>query len=160
MSENGLIKACLALPKLFRSTLNRLVGSPVLVFVFIFILAFGIRAYSWKRIPPLLPSTEREMGAIAQSLAETGQFANPYVIETGPTAHLPPIPPAILALVLSVLGRTWQAGYVFWGFIAITNAAAYALIPWIAGKFEMGRTAGLIGGVAGALIMELEASTP
>jgi hypothetical protein len=104
----------------------------------------------------LLPNPERELGAIAWSLAETGQFANPYVIETGLTAHLPPVPPAILALVLSLFGRTWQAGYVFAGFTVMTVAVAYALIPWIAGKLGMGKPVGCIAGVAGALIIELE----
>lgn len=158
MTENTLVKAGSYLPKLFRSTLNW-IGSPAGAFVLIFILAFAVRAYSWIKVPPYLPSTDRELGAIAQSLAETGQFANPYIMETGPTAHLPPVHPAILAFVLSKFGRTWQAGYVFWSFVIMTNAATYAPIPWIAVKLGMNRTAGFLAGVAGALIPELEESS-
>lgn len=143
-------------PMLFRSALNWLAGSSGRAFVFIFFLAFGVRAYSWIRNPPLLPNPDRELGAIARSLVETGQFANPYIIETGPTAHLPPIPPAILALILSVFGNTWYAGYVFAIFTAMIIAAAYALIPWVANKLGMEKPAGLIAGLAGALTPELE----
>ena len=91
MSENALIKVGCSLLKLFRSTLDWLAGSSGRAFVLIFILAFGIRAYSLKDVRPwdLIPSPERELGAIVRSLVETGQFANPYILETGPTAHLP-----------------------------------------------------------------------
>ena len=41
-------------------------------------------------------------GAIALSLVETGEFADPYLIHTGPTAHLPPIPPWILSVASAV----------------------------------------------------------
>jgi len=156
MSENALIKLGYSLQKLFRSALHWLAGSPARAFVFIFILAFGVRAHSWIRNPPLIPSPDREFGAIARSLAETGQFANPYIIETGPTAHLPPVYPAILALIVSLFGYTWYAAYIFSGFTVITIAAAYALIPWIAIRLGMEKPAGLVAGVAGALIPELE----
>jgi hypothetical protein len=159
MSENVLIKVGYSLPKLFQSALNWLGGSSGRAFILIFIVAFGVRAYSWIKISPLLPNANRELGAIAWSLAETCQFANPYVIETGPTAHLPPVPPAILALILFLFGNTWQAGYVFWGLTEMTSAVSYALIPWIAGKLGMGKPAGFIAGVAGALILELEKPT-
>src|SRR3990172_7063308 len=128
-----------SISKVIRSTADWLVNSPGRVFVFIFLLAFVVRAYSWAKFPPLLPSPERELGAIARSLAETGQFADPYVVPTGPTAHLPPVSPAILALILSLFGRTWQAGYIFSGFTVMTSAAAYAMIPWIAEKLGMGK---------------------
>ncbi len=64
--------------------------------------------------------------------------------------------PAILALIMSLFGRTWYAAYVFSGFTVITIAVAYALIPWIASKLGMEKPAGLVAGVAGALTPELE----
>ncbi len=156
MFENVLIKVNYSFPKLFRSALNWLTGSSWRTFVLIFLLAFGVRAYSWIRNPPLLPRPDWEMGAIARSLVEAGQFANPYIVETGPTAHLPPVYPAILALIMSLFGYTWYAAYVFSGFTVITIAAAYALIPWVASKLGMEKPAGLIAGMAGALTPELE----
>jgi len=142
-------------------TLNWFVNPSWRAFVFIFILAFGIRAYALKGVPPwdLLPSPNRELGAIAQSLMETGQFANPYVLETGPTAHLPPVPPAILALVYYLFRNTLTAGYVYMGFIITTNAAMYAMAPWVADKLGVGKQAGFIGGMIGAFMVELDWST-
>jgi len=145
-----------------RSTLNWLASSSWRAFVFIFILAFGIRAYSLKDIPSwdLLPSPNRELGTIAQSLVENGQFANPYIVETGPTAHLPPVPPVILALVYCLFGNTLTAGYVYMGFIIGTNAAMYTMAPWVVDKFGVGKQAGFIGGIIGAFMLESDWSTP
>jgi len=53
---------------------------------------------------------------VAASLLRTGRFADPYLIPSGPTAHLPPLWPAILALIFtataspassSACGRQW-----------------------------------------------------
>ena len=64
----------------------------------VFVVALAIRLFFLTLIPrdALQPSTDWELDSIAMSLATTGEFANPYVVPTGPTAHLPPIPPAIL----------------------------------------------------------------
>jgi hypothetical protein len=145
--------------KMIRSALDWLASSPRRAFVFIFILAFGIRVYSSKEVLYLLPSPDRELGAIARSLVETGQFANPYMVETGPTAHLPPIPPIIVALIYYLFGNTNMAGYVFVGFTFMTNSVVYAMTPWMADKFGVGKQAGVLGGIAGAFMVELEWST-
>jgi hypothetical protein len=143
--------------KIMASALNWLTSSSLRAFVFIFILAFGIRASGDALY--ILPSPERELGAIARALVDTGQFANPYMIETGPTAHLPPIPPMIVALIYYLLGTTWQAGYVFVMFTFITSSLIYALLPWIADKIGAGRQAGFVGGLIGAFMVELEQPT-
>jgi len=158
MSANALVKAGHPLPRLFRSALNWLTGSSGRAFVLIFILACGIRAYSLKNIRPwdLIPSPDRELGAIVRSLVETGQFANPYILETGPTAHLPPIPPAMFALVYYLFGYHSITGYIDIGLIIMTNSLIYALMPWIADGLGTGRQAGFIGGLLGAFIVEFE----
>ena len=88
-----------------------LVGPRVRAFFFILILAIGMRVLPVMihSSSYMLPSSERELGAICRSIVKTGQFANPYMAETGPTAHLPPIPPAICALVWSLLGYSTMA---------------------------------------------------
>jgi hypothetical protein len=53
----------------------------------------------------LIPDASRELGAIAISLLDTGQFANPYMLPTGPTAHLPPLIPFIISLIYRSFGR-------------------------------------------------------
>src|SRR5512141_2188153 len=126
--------------KIMASTLNWLTNSSLRAFVFISILAFGIRASGNQLY--ILPSPERELGAIARALVESGQFADPYRIPTGPTAHLPPIPPMIVALIYYLFGNRWQAGYVFAGFIFMTSSLTYAMLPWIADRLGAGRPAG------------------
>ena len=145
----------------FHSALNWFTDSSVRAFVVIFILAFGIRAYALKDVPPwdLLPSPNRELGAIAESLVETGQFANPYIVDTGPTAHLPPLPPAILALIYILFENSITSGYVFMGFILAINAAMYAMTPWVADRLGVGKQAGFIGGIIGAFMVESDWST-
>ncbi len=158
MSVNVLTKVRHSLLISFRSALNWLVDSSGYAFLFIFILAFSVRAYSIRNIPVinLLPRPDRELGAIASSLVETGRFADPYMIKTGPTAHLPPIPPVILAFIYYWFGRTNTAGYVFMGFIIATHSTIYAMMPWIADKLGAGRATGFVGGLIGACIGEPE----
>ena len=104
--------------------LNWLAHSPVRAFIFIFALAFGIRLNYLMKIPSeyLVPNTNWELAAISVSLLKTGQFADPYMVQTGPTAHLPPVSPAIFTLIYSLFGLILQAGYVSMGFIAVTNS--------------------------------------
>ena len=50
-----------------------------------------------------------ESVSIARSLAETGRFANPYILNTGLTAHLAPLYPALLALFWVLAGGKFGA---------------------------------------------------
>ena len=105
-------------------------------------------------VPPdwLLPHTRWETNAVAVSLATRGTFADPYAVPTGPTAHVPPAFPALLALIYSVFGLTVTAGYVTW-FVQLAAAAAMvAMLPWLAHRLGAGREAGVIGGLGGALL--------
>ncbi len=101
----------------------------------------------------LVPSNQWELGSIAISLMKTGQFADPYMIPTGPTAHLPPIYPFILSLFYRCLGLSSSAGYATWLFIIATRSTLYAMLPWFSSKLGTGKTAGFLGGIAGALIV-------
>ena len=139
--------------------LNQLAHSPWVSFALIFSLNFAVRIKDLMKIPArhLVPDTQWELGAIAISLLKTRQFANPYMIETGPTAHLPPVYPAIFALIYYLFGLTSQAGYISLGFIAATNSIMYAIIPWLGAKLGAGKGAGLVGGLAGAFMLEWSA---
>ena len=61
-----------------------------------------------------------EAPAVARSLIQTGKFANPFPIPTGPTAHIAPLFPAFLALLM-FLFRTPE-----WIVIAAVISAAAA----------------------------------
>jgi hypothetical protein len=129
---------------------------PWLSWVIIFVIAFATRYYKLSEIPPryLIPNANWELGAIAISLVETGQFANPYMIPTGPTAHLPPLYPFIFSLIYRGFGLTAKAGMASMLFISMSGALLYAFLPWFADQLGLGRTAGVLGGIAGALLVE------
>lgn len=123
-------------------------------FVIIFLMTFAIRGFFLTKASHeyVLPHDRWEMEAIATSLAERGQFADPYALPTGATAHLPPILPFILAGIWRTFGMGLVAGYAAWLFRIATVAAMYAMVPWFAGKLGVGRQAGFLAGLAGAFI--------
>ncbi|MEQ1885011.1 MAG: hypothetical protein ABL967_08115 [Bryobacteraceae bacterium] len=63
-----------------------------------------------------------ETVSVAQGLAKTGNFANPYMTPTGPTAHVAPVYPLLMAIPFRVLNRV-TAGLV----ITTLNAAFLGL---------------------------------
>jgi hypothetical protein len=142
-----------------QAILNWLDRSPWVSFALIFSLAFALRFNDLMKIPGrhITPNAQWELGSIAISLVETGQFANPYMLPTGPTAHLPPVYPALFAIFYTLLGITPQAGYVSLGFIAMTNSVMCAIMPWLGSKIGTGSQAGVIGGIAGAFMLEWSA---
>ena len=133
-----------------------MVRSPWCSFIVLFLLSFAIRINQLNQIPSryLVPTADRELGAIAISLMQTGQFANTYLIPTGPTAHLPPIIPFIISMIYRWFGLTATAGYVSMLFIIVTTSLLYAMLPWFSVQLGLSRQAGFIGGLAGALLVE------
>ncbi len=119
----------------------------------VFTVALAIRLFFLTLVPEdaLRPSTDWELDSIAMSIVTRGEFADPYVLPTGPTAHLAPIPPAILALIYKVFGITMTAGIAGWLFRMLAQSAIWGLLPWIGERTGLGWKAGLIGGIAGAL---------
>lgn len=139
-----------------RTGVDWVVLSPWRSFIIIFLLGSTTQLHQLNQMHSryLIPDASRELGAIAISLMETGEFANPYMIQTGPTAHLPPIIPFIVSLIYRWFGLTSTAGYVSRLFIIVNGSILYALLPWLSEKLGMSRYAGFIGGIAGALLLE------
>ncbi len=137
-----------------RGVVTWLARSPARGFVLIFAVGFSIRATLIRWVPReyVVPHTRWEMESIAVSLAERGTFADPYLIPTGPTAHVPPVYPVLLSLLYRVLGLTFAAGFVAWMLGAASYAITFALLPWFAGWTGMSKEAGVLGGLAGALV--------
>ena len=135
---------------------SRVVRSPSRAFVLIFLLSFVVRAIllvSWaeNRRDFYRPGRGIE-DRVALSLLRTAQFADPYMIPTGPTAHPPPFWPAVLALIYHAFGITATAGYVR-GLVAISSySTLFGLLPWFGRKLGLGTRSGVIAGVVGALI--------
>jgi hypothetical protein len=95
-----------------RAGLDWIVCSPWRSFIVIFLLSVATHVNQLNQIPSgqLIPSAYRELGAIAISLMQTGQFANTYLIPTGPTAHLPPMIPFIISMIYRWFGLTSTTG--------------------------------------------------
>ncbi len=151
-------------PTFFRAGLRFLQGStswivdsPWRSFTILFILALAIRVHQltplpYWAVPSLHP--DREIARIATSVAQTGEFADPYALPTGPTAHVPPIYPYILGGIYRLFGLTPTAGYVSYLFVAVAASLLYASLPWFSNRVGLGRAAGFIGGLIGAVQLE------
>jgi hypothetical protein len=115
----------------------------------------AIRLFLLTKVPErhIVPHDRWEDRAIATSLVERGQFADPYMIPTGPTAHLPPIVPGILALFWSLFGMNLTGGYAAFIFSLAAFSTLYALLPWIGSRLGLSRQAGVLGGIGGTLIV-------
>jgi hypothetical protein len=138
-----------------RAVLETLVATNRRAFWILFLLAFGLRAYTLTLYPRdvLLPNTSWETGAIAASLVRGSGFADPFLIPTGPTAHAPPVYVLLLALLYGTLGFTLVAGIVHWLLVLGAYSVMYGMLPWVGEKVGVGRESGFIGGVAGALFL-------
>ena len=139
-----------------RDFVNWIARSPSRSFFIIFLLAFSIRGFFLSKVPEryVRPHDRWEMEAVATALVERGEFADPYLLPTGPTAHLPPIPPGIVAVIWRLFGMGLAAGYAAWLFRIVCYSAMYAMIPWLAGKLGVAKQAGVLAGLSGALMVE------
>lgn len=137
-----------------RLAIDGLGRRPGRAFLILFALSFFVQGFFLTKVSErsIRPNTRWELPAVAVSLAERGSFADPYVLPTGPTAHLPPIPPAIPALAYKVFGLTLTGGYVSWLVSMAISASLWGLLPWLAGSMGLGGGVGVIAGVVGALI--------
>jgi hypothetical protein len=115
-------------------------------------LVRGFLLFSWMTPPALVrPDTTSEVGRVAQRLLASGDFADPYVIPTGPTAHPPPICTGLLWMIYRVFGVSTTAAYVRAILHIVSEAALLALMPWTASVLGLGTVAGIVAGAAGAL---------
>jgi hypothetical protein len=136
-----------------RTPLDWLARHPGWTFGLIFVVAFALRVGFVRLVPydVLVPHTRWEIEAIAHAVLLRGEFADPYALPTGPTAHVPPLYPIILSTIYRVFGLTFTAGVVAWMLGAAIYAAMYAILPWIGDGFGLGRQAGIVAGFVGAV---------
>jgi len=136
--------------------LGWLIQPNVLAFILIFILAFRVRSDALSMIPSryLRPNPGWELSSIAISLFNGDGFADPYMITTGPTAHLPPIYPYLVSFIYRIYGLTSEGGLRSMQLMVLTGTIIYALLPWLSEKMGLGIQPGIIGGVVGAVFVE------
>ena len=117
----------------------------------IFLIAFSFRFSSTLRHSPT-PDNVYEPTKVALSLANHGSFADPFLIPTGPTAHVAPAFPLILSVVYRIFGDG-EAGET--GKRVLTcfvSSLQYALLPWLAGVFGLAPSVGLAAALFGTVL--------
>jgi hypothetical protein len=122
-----------------------------LAFWVIFFLTFAVR------FPLLLHFraeilTIGEEPRIAYALASKGQFADPYVVPTGPTAHSTPFFPVLLAGIYKVLGFGFAGQFGRCLLIISGYSLLFALYPTFAVLFGFPLESGLLAGFISALL--------
>ena len=137
------------------TAVNWMARSPARAFIIIFVLGLAIRLFFLTKVPEryILPHDRWEGSAIATALVERGQFADPYMIPTGPTAHLPPIVPGVRALFWGLFGMNLVGGYAAMVFSLAAFSALYAMLPWLGGTLGLSRQAGVLGGITGSTLL-------
>jgi hypothetical protein len=93
-----------------RGRVGWIVSSPWRAGVLLFVLSVAVRTVLLP-VAPLNPAwtVGWETGAVADQLARTGEYANPYALPTGPTAHPLPFYTGVMALIYRLFGVTMAA---------------------------------------------------
>jgi hypothetical protein len=83
---------------------------------------------------------------LACSLAETGNFSDPFqVLATGPSAHLAPLFPAYVSLLVRFFGSDTYAGMALeWSAVVIIGLHL-ALLPFLSRHLGLGLSPGVVG---------------
>jgi hypothetical protein len=110
-------------------------------------LIFGATLYTYyvPYHPHRLCGVGYESLQLACSLAQKGTFSDPFqTMPTGPSAHLAPLYPAFLALLMKWFGESTYAGFAM-GWSAITVIGLHlALLPFLARRFQLGFSSGVV----------------
>jgi hypothetical protein len=107
------------------------------------VLGFGLGRHDYSHA---------EAQNLALSLARHGTFADAFGPGTGPSAHTGPVYPAINALFFLIAGTSLAADRLRMLFNIALAGAIYASLPFLAARLGLPRRAGIIAGVAGAVL--------
>src|SRR5690348_5417295 len=91
--------------------------------------------YDWSGVVP----DGMEPFRLAHSIAEKGEFADPYPLHTGPSAHSAPAFPALLALLMHVFGDGVAGMYAIKLTATIVLSIQLALFPVFSEALGMGQ---------------------
>jgi hypothetical protein len=117
-------------------------------FHFIFVLVVVLRIAFLTATQTTTSVYDNEMHRSARTLARTGTLADPYGCQSGPTAHVAPGYPALLAVVYR---HASQPDRWIEMLAILASALGWALLPWLAEGLGLERDAGLAAGLLGAL---------
>lgn len=119
------------------------------------LLAVAVRLEALRHpLPPAPLGTENER--VAAALAAGQGWADAFARGTGPTAHTAPLYPLALCCIYKLCGdyETETGIFVQRGFSIALAVLALLLLPVVAGKLGLSRTAGWLAAFAGAWFPE------
>lgn len=93
-----------------------------------------------------------ELYRIADNLARTGTFQNPYICTTGPSAHSAPGYPFVQAPIFWLWGPGERRELARTLLGCLVSAAIYGFLPWLAACFLLSPWVGITAGVLGAAL--------
>ncbi|HVN21090.1 MAG TPA: hypothetical protein VMU05_20050 [Dongiaceae bacterium] len=132
--------------------LNALVAHPWLAFALIFFVSFGMRFAILMKIPQAQLGSGGEASHIAETLIAKRQYADPFAVPTGPTAHLTPFYPVLLSGMKIIFGSGSTGGLAQSLFVIAAYSLLYALYPRFASGFGFPVSAGILAGLLSALL--------
>ncbi|MDQ6760538.1 MAG: hypothetical protein M3Z32_11845 [Acidobacteriota bacterium] len=121
------------------------------VSIVIFLIAFGVRFSATLRHRPQ-PDNVYEPTKVALAVARHGSFADPFMIPTGPTAHIAPAFPLVLSVVYKFFGDGEAAEIAKRFLNCFVSSLQYALLPWVTRVLGLNAPVGLAAAFFGALL--------
>jgi len=118
----------------------------------VFLIAFAVRVAAVFATHQYADLERFELERVALSLAKTGVFGNPYAIPTGPTAHVSPGYPLILAAIFRLFGTGTGAEMVKQVFACACSSSVCALLPFAARALQLPAVAGIGAALFTALL--------
>ena len=141
-----------ALHKLLFSPLEFAESRPFSTSALIFLLGFSVRL-ALLIVTDTWPDAENyELVHVAWSVARGDGFSNPFQSgNTGPTAHVAPVYPYLLAAIYKTFGFINFADLVKQVLACAVASLTFALLPAVAQAAGIARRVGILGGTIGAL---------
>jgi hypothetical protein len=124
----------------------------VVTILTIFSLSFVIRITILMSVPRAELLSTGEASHIASALVSKGQFADPFAAPTGPTAHLTPFFPVLLAGVERIFGDGYGGAFARCLLVIGIYSLLYSLYPTFARIFGFPASAGVFAGFLAALL--------
>src|SRR6478752_2165517 len=128
----------------------QLPGTRVLA-VWIFVLTIAVRALIYFGLDRQDVITRGETDHVAATLADRGEFADPYPEATGPTAHLSPGFPLMLAAVYSAVEDENYRQYAETALDVLLVGLAFSFLPAFSAAVLHDRLPGVAAAFIGAL---------
>jgi hypothetical protein len=119
----------------------------------IFLLSFGIRCLVMYLDPHAFEFPRAESVNVATSLALNGTFANPFrIAETGPTAHVAPVNPFLLSLLIRAYYARGYFPIAMHLFAAVCVSLQFGFLPYCARAFRLPRSIGILTAILASIV--------